>query len=254
MGIFSVAAYSSAYSSASGSAGWQNLGASYSDPHLDCPLGITPATTRGENPEVWNALSLEMAKRVDKIYWLCVRDGCDVSFPDEIFDKVIVMRGEEVDVCNDFGGVGGHTLQSSAMHLLATMHGYSEDATQIMILEQDTVLDPLVEWTAEDWDSFDAASADKEWKMIRLGYRPLSYEMNGDHVCEGQCMCTVATSKSCYLGGTGCDLRAADAYVVHSRFFGQYIDAFQGPDALTRKRALRLTTACSNTPWIATSS
>jgi len=63
------------------------LSQSYSDSHLNCPKGITPATIRGDNPEVWSDVSLEMARRVDKIYWLCVREGCDVPFPDEIFTK-----------------------------------------------------------------------------------------------------------------------------------------------------------------------
>lgn len=216
------------------------LSQSYSDSHLNCPKGITPATIRGDNPEVWSHVSLEMARRVDKIYWLCVRKGCDVPFPDEIFDKVVLMRGEEVDVCNLFvidgklreGLEGGHTLQASAMHMLATMHGWSKNANAVMIMEQDTVMDQSVKWSAADWASFDAAAEAKQWNVIRMGYRPLQYEMAGDHACEPQCVCETATSKACFLGSAGCDLRAADAYVVHNRFFSQYVDLFQGPGCI----------------------
>jgi hypothetical protein len=222
-----------------GSVSGGSLGQSYSDSHLNCPKGILPATIRGDNPEVWNAVSLEMARRVDKIYWLCVHEGCDVPFPDEIFDKVVVFRGEEVDVCNAFvidgkprEGLGGHTLQASAMHMLATMHGWSQNANAVMIMEQDTVIDGGVEWSADDWSSFDAALEAKPWNVIRMGYRPIQYEYSGDHACEPQCMCEVATSKACFLAGAGCDLRGADAYVVHNRFFSRYVDMFQGPGCI----------------------
>ena len=180
-----------------------------------------------------------MARRVDKIYWLCVRDGCDVPFPNEIVDKVVLMRAEEVDVCNLFvidgkhrEGLEGHPLQASAMHMLATMHGWSQNADAVMILEQDTVLDKSVEWSADDWASFDAAAEAKQWNVIRMGYRPILYEMAGDHACEPQCVCETATSKACFLGSAGCDLRASDAYVVHKRFFSQYVDLFQGPGCI----------------------
>ena len=178
-----------------------------------------------------------MARRVDKIYWLCLHDGCDVPFPDEVFDKVVLMRGEEVDLCNRFvidgePQVGGHTLQASTMHMLATMHGWSQNADAVMILEQDTVIDESVRWSAKDWASFDAAAEAKPWNMIRMGYRPLTYEMSGDHACEPQCMCETATSKACFLASAGCDLKAADAYVVHNRFFSRYVDMFQGPGCI----------------------
>jgi hypothetical protein len=197
------------------------------DINLDCPKGMLVPEKRGAS-EKHSVLSLGISKYADRIYVICT-DECDMTIPEEMGDKVMLLNGFELDVCNGLTSGYSHWIKASQSHLHAVTHAISVGAETILILEQDSMADGDVAWTDGNWQEFNQALETKPWNMVRLGYRPLTFEYDPlIEKCPEQCVCENVGEVLCWLASPGCDLRASDAYLLHARGFQEYATALRG--------------------------
>ena len=195
--------------------------------NLDCPAGMLAPTVRGPS-ERHSMLSLGLSKYADRIYIICT-DECDAPVPEEFGDKVMLLNGYALDECNAIQGYD-HWIKASQSHLHAVTHAMTTDADVILVLEQDSQADPEYGWADGNWAQLNQALDEHEWNMLRLGYRPLTFEMQPEmEACAPEaCACQAVGEVLCWLPSAGCDLRASDAYLLHKRAFREYADGLRG--------------------------
>jgi len=201
--------------------------AALGDINLDCPAGMFAPRSRGPNADKFTSITIGLSRYADRIYIICT-DHCDMDIPEEFDDKVMMLDGFELDKCNGLGGYD-HWIKASQAHLHAVTHALSVDSETAMILEQDTISDPNVVWADGNWQQLNDAMENHQWFMIRMGYRPINFEYNPTiEECPQPCACEDAGEMLCWLEGTGCDLHASDAYLLHRRGMLQYAQSLTG--------------------------
>ena len=188
---------------------------------LDWAKGMTDPARRGPNPSKFTELTIGLSHYADRLYIICT-DECDMPVPAELGDNVMMLNGKELDKCNAIEDYS-HWIKATQSHLQAITHAQTTDAEVIMILEEDSMGDPSVKWTEGNWLQLNDVLDNRDWNMVRLGYRPFPFESNpGIEACPESCRCEQVGETLCWLQNGGCDLRSSDAYMVHRRAFGEY--------------------------------
>ena len=188
---------------------------------LDCAKGMTDPARRGPNPSKFTEITIGLSHYADRLYIICT-DECDMPVPAELGDNVMMLNGKELDKCNAIEDYS-HWIKATQSHLQAITHAQTTDAEVIMILEEDSMGDPSVKWTEGNWLQLNDVLDNRDWNMVRLGYRPFPFESNpGIEACPESCRCEQVGETLCWLQNGGCDLRSSDAYMVHRRAFGEY--------------------------------
>lgn len=220
------------------------------DINLDCPAGmITPDDTQFGVSEKHSVLSIGLSKYADMIYIICT-DECDMTVPDEFRDKVMLLNGYELDTCNNIQEYS-HWIKASQSHLHAVTHAISINASTILIMEQDSVADQNMVWANGNWAQFNEALDDKKWNMVRLGYRPMTFETDPTiKQCPETCVCESLGEMLCWLPNAGCDLRASDAYLLHKRGFERYAEDLRGGGIIDNGVLQRLPNQLVVTPQV----
>lgn len=194
---------------------------------LNCPKGMREPASRGPNPNKFTELSIGLSRYADRVYIICTEE-CDMPVPAELGDNVMMLNGLELDKCNAITEYS-HWVKATQSHLQAITHAQTTDAEVIMILEEDSMGDPSVKWSEGNWLQLNDALDNRDWKMLRLGYRPFPFESNPNiEACPESCRCEQVGETLCWLQNGGCDLRASDAYMVHKRAFEEYGRAMFG--------------------------
>ena len=128
-----------------------------------------------------------------------------------------MLNGYELDHCNGIEWMD-HWVKASQAHLVAVSLALANDSQMAMVLEQDTMTLPTAGFADGNWQELNQAMDSHEWFMLRMGYRPLTFEYNpAIEECPNECKCADAGSMLCWMESAGCDLRASDAYILHRR-------------------------------------
>ena len=149
-------------------------------------------------------LSPGLSKYADRIYIICT-DECDAPVPEEFGDKVMLLNGYALDECNAIQGYD-HWIKASQSHLHAVTHAMTTDAEVILVLEQDSQADPEYGWADGNWAQLNQALDEREWNMLRLGYRPLAFETQPEiEACAPEACAARRWARCC----AGCRARGA---------------------------------------------
>lgn len=164
--------------------------------------------------------------------------------------QVTMLNGYELDKCNGIEGLD-HWAKTSQAHLVAVHYALSKDSQLAMIMEQDTMTDPKAGWADGNWQQLNEALDTREWFMLRLGYRPITFEMNPEiEACPQECRCESVGEMLCWLQSAGCDLRASDAYLLHRRGMEHYASALSIGDVIDNGVLQRVPNQLLVTPQI----
>ena len=190
------------------------------------PVGYGPNEAFGET-------MLSLVDYADAVYIICA-SNCVMTIPEELRGKALMVDGKRVDQCLGTGA-STHWIKASLTHGYAIAHARRSRVKAAAILEEDfTSLPNPMQWSQRHFDElnwFLGGEKKDEWRLIRLGYRPVNLE-GGAQQCDGACLCAPYGTALCYIRGAGCPLNSADAYIIRDNAYEQVLSALSSENII----------------------
>ena len=182
---------------------------------------------------VFTETMLSLLDYADAVYIICT-SNCLMTIPEVLRGKVLMVDGFRVDQCLG-SGASTHWIKASLTHGYAIAHARRSRVKAAAMLEEDfTSLPNPMQWSQRHFDElnwFLGGEKKDEWRLIRLGYRPVNLE-GGAQQCDGACLCAPYGTALCYIRGAGCPLNSADAYIIRDNAYEQVLSALSSENII----------------------
>jgi len=190
----------------------------------ECEFAVSDPVNWGPNEKFTETL-VGLLAYGQMAYVVCT-ERCDMTIPTQLVGRIKMVDGLAVDKCLTLQDQS-HWVRASLSHGAAIAHAKKYGYKQVAILEEDMTAAPAPHpWTDDDWQSLNAfLNREKDWRVIRMGYRPIEHEREGVVACPSECQCDAVGPTLCYMRKSECALHASDAYIVRQQDYDYILGA-----------------------------
>lgn len=167
----------------------------------------------------------EILHELDHVFVLSFK-ACRTTLPETLVQKSTCVLGHKLDSYLQRTFVYGsqmHGMKVSFMHASVLEFARLVKYEHIAVIEDDAIVH-LSTHSKHILHGFRRLVHSNSWSIIRFGYRPFFLEESSRQRCPPKCRCTIrkhVAEQFCELHQAGCDIRSADFYAIHSRYYSQ---------------------------------